>query len=336
MRRQTGRLPLWQREYTRNSCVNKPLAQLEKARPQFLSCQRRSVTMAPCAADSSSTIAPTVILLAACTRAPVPRQYDLTGQVLTVSPDGRELVVRHDDVRGFMPAMTMPFRLKDPALARDRRPGDLIRATVDGDRRGVVADRHREDRLGASPGRRRVEPRPPSSWQRPATWCPTRRWSTRTAGRSASRRSGGRPSSSRSSTPAARSRTSARGWTPTSPPSRRRWLTVGCGGPVRLLSVSFDPDFDTPAVLKAHAANVGADPRVWTFATAPSGPGGGVGRPARTERHPGREGPLRPDPQPPDRRDRSAGPARDGPGREPLDGGRGDCGALRRGGGAVR
>jgi protein SCO1/2 len=40
-------------------------------------------------------------------------------------------------------------------------------------------------------------------------------------------------------------------------------------GPVRLLSVSFDPEFDTPAVLKAHAARAGADPRLWTFATAP-------------------------------------------------------------------
>jgi protein SCO1/2 len=40
-------------------------------------------------------------------------------------------------------------------------------------------------------------------------------------------------------------------------------------GGVRLLSVSFDPDFDTPAVLAAHAGRVGANPRIWTFATAP-------------------------------------------------------------------
>ena len=39
-------------------------------------------------------------------------------------------------------------------------------------------------------------------------------------------------------------------------------------GRVRLLSVSFDPDFDTPAVLTAHARGVGADPAVWVFATA--------------------------------------------------------------------
>jgi protein SCO1/2 len=40
-------------------------------------------------------------------------------------------------------------------------------------------------------------------------------------------------------------------------------------GPIRLLSVSFDPDADTPAALRAHALRRGADKAVWTFATAP-------------------------------------------------------------------
>jgi protein SCO1/2 len=40
-------------------------------------------------------------------------------------------------------------------------------------------------------------------------------------------------------------------------------------GPVRLLSVSFDPDADTPAALRAHALRRGADKTLWTFATAP-------------------------------------------------------------------
>jgi protein SCO1/2 len=37
---------------------------------------------------------------------------------------------------------------------------------------------------------------------------------------------------------------------------------------VRLLSVSFDPEHDTPAVLKAHATRLGARPPLWTFAVA--------------------------------------------------------------------
>ena len=35
----------------------------------------------------------------------------------------------------------------------------------------------------------------------------------------------------------------------------------------RLLSISFDPQFDTPEVLKQYAQHAGADPAVWTFAT---------------------------------------------------------------------
>jgi protein SCO1/2 len=37
----------------------------------------------------------------------------------------------------------------------------------------------------------------------------------------------------------------------------------------RLLSVSFDPDADTPARLQAHAEKLHADPAIWRFATAP-------------------------------------------------------------------
>jgi protein SCO1/2 len=38
---------------------------------------------------------------------------------------------------------------------------------------------------------------------------------------------------------------------------------------VRLLSISFDPDYDTPARLTAKAREAGADPALWHFATAP-------------------------------------------------------------------
>ena len=38
-------------------------------------------------------------------------------------------------------------------------------------------------------------------------------------------------------------------------------------GRVRLLSVSFDPAHDRPAVLAAHARQLGADPGIWSFLT---------------------------------------------------------------------
>jgi protein SCO1 len=38
-------------------------------------------------------------------------------------------------------------------------------------------------------------------------------------------------------------------------------------GDVRLVTVTLDPAFDTPAVLKAYAARLGADPKRWSFLT---------------------------------------------------------------------
>jgi protein SCO1/2 len=36
---------------------------------------------------------------------------------------------------------------------------------------------------------------------------------------------------------------------------------------VRLLSVTLDPEHDTPAILAKHAAGLSADPSMWRFAT---------------------------------------------------------------------
>jgi protein SCO1 len=49
----------------------------------------------------------------------------------------------------------------------------------------------------------------------------------------------------------------------------QRKLLALVNGPTNwhLLTISFDPDFDTPAVLKAYGQSHGADPRRWTLAT---------------------------------------------------------------------
>jgi protein SCO1/2 len=36
---------------------------------------------------------------------------------------------------------------------------------------------------------------------------------------------------------------------------------------VHLLSVSFDPDYDTPQVMAAHATRAGAEPEIWSYLT---------------------------------------------------------------------
>ena len=49
--------------------------------------------------------------------------------------------------------------------------------------------------------------------------------------------------------------------------SMKRIQDATAGRGVRLLSISVDPENDTPAHLKQHAREIGADTRVWTFAT---------------------------------------------------------------------
>jgi protein SCO1/2 len=66
-------------------------------------------------------------------------RYALTGKVQGVDLVSREVLVAHDDIKDFMPAMTMPLRMRDPEgfiaglsgtrLVRLRR-GDVIKATL--------------------------------------------------------------------------------------------------------------------------------------------------------------------------------------------------------------
>ena len=63
-------------------------------------------------------------------REPPPKEYTLTGQILAVKPESQEVLVKHNDIKGFMPAMTMPYKVEDPSLLTDATPGDLISATL--------------------------------------------------------------------------------------------------------------------------------------------------------------------------------------------------------------
>jgi protein SCO1 len=210
-----------------------------------------------------------LLVASACSRVPDhARRYELTGQVLAVKPDGTELVVRHDDIKKFMPAMTMPFRVKDPAESRDRRPGDLIRATLFvTDEESWLADVRKTgwtplvEAAGAAT--------PAVEALKPGDMVPDETFIDQDGG--SFRVSSLRGSAvlvtfvyTRCPLPEFCPRMDAHFGTVQKAAKEGR-----LGGPVRLLSISFDPDFDTPAALKAHAARLGADPKVWTYATAP-------------------------------------------------------------------
>ncbi|HEY3927254.1 MAG TPA: SCO family protein [Candidatus Koribacter sp.] len=65
----------------------------------------------------------------ACTHKPT-RQYELQGKVITVDRTTHSLTIEHQDVPGLMKGMTMPFRVKDDWVLDAAHPGDDVTATL--------------------------------------------------------------------------------------------------------------------------------------------------------------------------------------------------------------
>jgi protein SCO1 len=58
------------------------------------------------------------------------KQYTLVGRVISKVPETHTLVVDHDEVPGFMPAMTMPYPVAAAQDLSGVEPGDYIRARI--------------------------------------------------------------------------------------------------------------------------------------------------------------------------------------------------------------
>ena len=56
--------------------------------------------------------------------------YKLRGKVISGNTARGEVTVNHEAIAGFMEAMTMPYKLKDPAILSELHPGDVITADV--------------------------------------------------------------------------------------------------------------------------------------------------------------------------------------------------------------
>jgi protein SCO1/2 len=200
-----------------------------------------------------------------------PKRYPLHGQILAVDVAHQELTIKHEDIPGFMPGMTMSYAVAAPSLMQGRTPGETITATLEvSDMTGrLVAIEHR----GSAPlpaGTNAVavasalldvgDPMPDvalidqrdrrrslAEWKGTATlitfvytrcplpnFCPLMDRHFETLQRSLS-----------------------------DEPTLR--------GRMKLISISIDPAFDTPLVLAAHAAQVKANPAIWTLLTGDVG-----------------------------------------------------------------
>ena len=71
------------------------------------------------------------------------KEFTLKGTVVAVDADANQVTLQHEAVPGFMEAMTMPYKLQDAQIAHELHRGDVIRArllvdkTADGDYRNA-------------------------------------------------------------------------------------------------------------------------------------------------------------------------------------------------------
>ena len=71
------------------------------------------------------------------------KTYKLRGKVVSTNPATGEVTLNHDAIPGFMDAMTMPYKLKDPSILSELHPGDVLTADVlvsQGDDAAVLLD----------------------------------------------------------------------------------------------------------------------------------------------------------------------------------------------------
>jgi protein SCO1/2 len=211
------------------------------------------------------------LVLASCRGAEsTARQYELEGQILAVRTEENEVLIKHGDIKGFMPAMTMPFKVRHSRLLDGKQPGDTVKATLTVANTEAWLDTL--DKTGSAPLEAAATV-PAASFVTPLTVGDTPPDTPLT------NQNGDLIAlPSWRGSPVAVTFIYVRCPLPQfCPMLDRRFAEVQRGiqadaslaSRARLLSVSFDPDADTPARLKAHAARLKADPAIWHFATAP-------------------------------------------------------------------
>ena len=200
------------------------------------------------------------------------RHYEARGIIRGFAPDRRSIDVEHEDIHGFMPSMTMPFAVRDPKELAQLNLGDAIsfRLTVTDNDSWI--DRVKKIALDevSLPARKPAAVPPPTN--------------------SARLREGDKMPPLQLTDQDGRTVTleTFRGHPfvltfiftrcpiPNFCPLMSRNFAelqnaikngTGVVASTKLLSISFDPAFDTPQILKSYAEHEQADPKLWSFAT---------------------------------------------------------------------
>jgi len=60
------------------------------------------------------------------------------GKVIATVPNASQIVVEHGEIKGFMDAMTMGYRVDPPSLLEGLKFGDKVRFTIDVSKKAIV------------------------------------------------------------------------------------------------------------------------------------------------------------------------------------------------------
>ena len=197
---------------------------------------------------------------------PGTQRYQVTG-VVTASPAEGRVMVAHDEIPGYMAAMTMPFAV-DPAAPPAVRAGDRVRFTL-----RVAADSARAEQFEVTG----YDPSIAAALQqsrtakagrlRPGDAVPDFALTTEKGDRLTTADLKGRATAvtfifTRCPVPEFCPLMSKR-----FQDIQRRIAADPALGDARLLSITLDPGFDTTPVLEAYARAMQADPARWNFLT---------------------------------------------------------------------
>lgn len=224
----------------------------------------------------AALVVPAVILLFAGVARAQDRRYQVEGMVLRVDPANRLFVVSHQEIKGLMSAMVMPFEVRDAAELRALAPGAVVEFTlVVGKDAGYASD--------IKVRRYRTAEQDPLTARRLALL-------KRAAGRVTPPLAVGQPVPDFSlidqrGTPVSFAALAAGKVVVLNFVYTRCALPQFClrmansfsvlqkrfarqyGRDLLLVTVTFDPERDTPDVMASYAARFGADPKMWRLLT---------------------------------------------------------------------
>jgi len=209
--------------------------------------------------------------MAGCSRPAPAKTYPVHGQVLAVDQAKQTITMRHDDIDGLMPGMTMGFQVADPALLQGREPGEIVDGTIEvSDALGRLTSIHRVG-FQALPTNTNAALMAEGVLEVGAL-VPDTAFIDQTDTRRALAEWRG----SATLVTFIYTRCPLPDFCPLIDSHFARlqqaiMADAALKSRARLISVTFDPEHDTPAVLTAHAAKLKADPAIWTFVTGDRG-----------------------------------------------------------------